>query len=646
MFGRRLFNIVWKELALIKSQRLAMILIIIFPFIAVQFFVSSFSSFSLTQMSEIQIGLINEVGEYSDQNIFNFGKDVKIVNFAPTETNLMIKSIQEKNILAGIVISQEASKRILCDIYYDNTSVMSAPVITEIASAGIQRAASKKAQEKLGEIFSIIRQMSPKIKEETQKLASFKSRLVSAEASLEELDLRLKSIDINKAENMVVEQQLNLTDANAQAEQIIKELEDSQEDFYDIKTEFAFLKTSFNTYSIALNGIVSTMNVVTISLDSQIASLKTMAEQLPEPNKSAMLSTIKDLNTNLTLINQLNPMLVLANTSAQAINTKLTRIDSLITKMDALYQRLEENKISFREKISSAKVALSDLSKDIVVLKGTFIDISNLIVEAKKSRSEIETKLNESEVLLNSFSASMEELGSIDPGLFVEPITFNKIKAFENATSSGTLVSNALVIVIVLTAILLAAIITISERSENAQLRLDLSQTPKVTRIFGKLFAYIIVGFAEATLIVFVAGLKITLPWEIFGMTQLGYGVPMTIITLFNIYFAVGLIAATFAAIGVAVASFSKSQSTAILASLLLVVPMLFLSGIILPLEFMDPIMRTLSMLLPLTAANTLLTDVIARDMFMLGDIIPVTVLLTITIVSIVLVNFKKTIYK
>jgi ABC-type multidrug transport system permease subunit len=240
----------------------------------------------------------------------------------------------------------------------------------------------------------------------------------------------------------------------------------------------------------------------------------------------------------------------------------------------------------------------------------------------------------------------MEELGSIDPGLFVEPIIFNKIKAFENATSSGTLVSNALVIVIVLTTILLAAIITISERSENAQLRLDLSQTPKIIRILGKLFGYVIVGFAEATLIVFVSGLKITLPFEILGLTQLGYGVPMTIFTLFNIYFAVALISVTFAAIGIAVASFSKSQSTAILASLLLVVPMLFLSGIVLPLEFMDPIMRTLSMLLPLTAANTLLTDVIARDLVAFNDIIPITVLLTISIVSIVLVNFKKSLYK
>jgi ABC-type multidrug transport system permease subunit len=120
----------------------------------------------------------------------------------------------------------------------------------------------------------------------------------------------------------------------------------------------------------------------------------------------------------------------------------------------------------------------------------------------------------------------------------------------------------------------------------------------------------------------------------------------MTILTLFNIYFAVALISVTFAAVGIAVASFSKSQSTAILASLLLVVPMLFLSGIVLPLEFMDPVMRTLSMLLPLTAANTLLTDVIARDLVAFNDIIPITVLLTISIVSIVLVNFKKSLYK
>jgi ABC-2 type transport system permease protein len=160
------------------------------------------------------------------------------------------------------------------------------------------------------------------------------------------------------------------------------------------------------------------------------------------------------------------------------------------------------------------------------------------------------------------------------------------------------------------------------------------------------LCGYIIVAFAESTLIIFVAALKIRVPLEFIGINQIGYGVPMTLFTLFNIYFSVALIAVAFAAIGIAVSNFSKSQSTAILASLLLVIPMLFLSGIIFPIEFMDPGMRTFSMLLPLTAANTLLTDVIARDFSVIMDIIPITVLLTVTIIAIVVVNYKKTIYK
>ena len=84
------------------------------------------------------------------------------------------------------------------------------------------------------------------------------------------------------------------------------------------------------------------------------------------------------------------------------------------------------------------------------------------------------------------------------------------------------------------------------------------------------------------------------------------------------------------------------AQSTTILLSLLLIVPMLFVSGIIVPLELMPGFVSALASVLPLTAANSLLIGVIVKS----GDIYfiwkEIIVLSLITFVGILLFTLKK----
>jgi len=158
--------------------------------------------------------------------------------------------------------------------------------------------------------------------------------------------------------------------------------------------------------------------------------------------------------------------------------------------------------------------------------------------------------------------------------------------------------------------------------------------------LFGKVIGQLILALIEATIIFIVAFTNIPLPSPIMGVTKIGFGL-VAPFSMLDLYIAVIIIALAFISIGMIISLFAKNQSTAILSSLLLIVPMLFLSGIILPVEFMEPFMRLISSFLPLTLANNLLIGIIVKGASLPDMWVEVAALLAITLFTVLLVLLK-----
>jgi len=181
--------------------------------------------------------------------------------------------------------------------------------------------------------------------------------------------------------------------------------------------------------------------------------------------------------------------------------------------------------------------------------------------------------------------------------------------------------------VLVLTCLLLSSIIVIIERNQNVSLRLALSPTNKFTLFSGKVIGQLIIALIEAAIIFLVA-------YFAFNLQILNSWGELLLATL--------LIAAAFIGIGLLISALTKNQSTAILSSLLIIVPMLFLSGIILPVEFMEPFMQVISGLMPLTVANNLLVGIIIKGSLLVEMVKEVAILLGIFVVISLIILFKK----
>ncbi len=212
--------------------------------------------------------------------------------------------------------------------------------------------------------------------------------------------------------------------------------------------------------------------------------------------------------------------------------------------------------------------------------------------------------------------------------------------AFEGS-NFGILVSNLVVIVLILTCMLLSSITVIIERVQSVTLRLNLSVTWRFMFILGRVFGQFAIALLEAGIIFAVAFSKFELPFSLMGVSTFGFGLVLNV-PVWNLLLAVILVSVAFISMGLLVASFAKSQSTAVLATLLLIVPMLFLSGIIFPINAMGGVMQFVSSYLPMTVANNLLLGLIVKGIYISEFIFEIGYLVVFSTVLLLLSFLKR----
>ena len=124
-------------------------------------------------------------------------------------------------------------------------------------------------------------------------------------------------------------------------------------------------------------------------------------------------------------------------------------------------------------------------------------------------------------------------------------------------------------------------------------------------------------------------------------VSVIAFGFPLST-NFLGLTLAILLIGISFIALGLIIGSFTNNQSTAILLSLLLIIPMLFISGIIIPLDLMPPAISFISSFLPLTAANNLLVGVIVKSSSAIFLLKEISALVGISLIGILVTLLKR----
>ena len=157
-----------------------------------------------------------------------------------------------------------------------------------------------------------------------------------------------------------------------------------------------------------------------------------------------------------------------------------------------------------------------------------------------------------------------------------------------------------LVFVILLSSMMLTGMSVIFDKEQGASFRVSISPATKIKWLFGKVLGQLLFALGQVIIIILVGAI-------FFGVSVQG--------NIIELVLALSVVSLSFITMGLFITNFTKTQSTTILASLLMIVPMIFLSGIIFPYEFMPASVSFFGKLLPLTQGIELVSTVLVRGL-------------------------------
>jgi ABC-2 type transport system permease protein len=217
------------------------------------------------------------------------------------------------------------------------------------------------------------------------------------------------------------------------------------------------------------------------------------------------------------------------------------------------------------------------------------------------SASEIGTLLQEldgTETLLRATKSSVDAFTSNNPQAFI-PVKLESLTGGRPMRSIDAIFPALLGLVSMLSCLLLPTIMAVKQKNQGLRARMRLTYAHSASLVFGRFLGDYAIGLLQVLVV-------LTLGVLVFGIQlNANYGA---------IAAAVLLAPAVFTAMGTLLAAWVSNESSAVLSSLLVSMPMLFLSGTLLPLEQIHGAFKLWAAYLPLYNVIELLSKVILRD--------------------------------
>ncbi len=594
----KLFKIALKELKLIKTQKISLMLIFFFPIITIFAIGAAFGNVNIftgtgSAFSEVNIGfyspenteqineLISELSLYQAVNLIEFNSEQEVRN-----------AINKRNIKIGLIAEKHSiGSPVSVELIYDNSSLLETQVTLFVTETILNEVSYTKATEILEEMIHNLETIKTTVNQEINTINNFIVKLEGTKYELNNLEKRLNLFDLTSMQNQLNEFDSYYTDAKNSIADTRNEIISAQGKLSDYKTKIQRERNNLIIYRDQL-----------YSIKSQITYLKSVS---PAELQGSLINAENQLND---VINELN-------LTINELNQALIDIDSTQTKLNQTLNDL--NVINAR--LDSANSSVQSFKNTVNSMQETLNEIKLMITEAKSSRESILMDLEETKIQMQELSTKLDNLSSVSPDAIVRPVKISR-KPLYASTEISVITPMAIAIVLLLTSLLLTSISTILEKNQGAELRAKLSPTMNLTWITGKISGQMVFALFEAALILIVA---------LTGFGVIPHG------EIWELIFVLILISFTFISIGLLITTFTKTQSTAILSSLLISVPLVFLSGMILPTSFMPSFIRTISEILPLTIAIDLLTSIIIRGTPLI-HLIPQILLLLILALAII----------
>ena len=575
----KILDLAKKEINLVKSQRIVLLLIILYPLLIVGSVMIALSGQTLLDeplgtegVRDITAATYAGSGAEFDYNAFfeKMSDNERIEILVLSSEAEMREAIKRNRADVGFFVGMKNEKMDVI-VYYDNVSPMAAEAILFLTTTKIQQIGEDLTKEELTNIWDELGAVETRLSSEKLKLERFvdtleesQPRLIALERDLNSIDLESISEDINFFEDLSEKYEGEIGNARNELNNSRDKIDSYETDIAEVKTDLLAYQLTFGSILLAVQSAkaVSIEPVTTLLVEIE-TDISTEADKID--------STIIKMDSALVDLNQARENIVAAESmldgATEDLNKSKITLSDFAERMESTSKVLEESKLLVQDTIEFQETTIGDL--------------------------------NGTSAFLNSFVSKIQDIRKRSPEALVRPVTIKEEELY-TATKMDVMLIVSLVIALLLTSILLTGVTVILEREQGISFRVGFSPTNKLEWLAGKVIGQLF----------FV--LVITL--IILGVATLFAGINIEG-SLFDITLALILIPFSFVCLSLAIARFANSFSTVVLSSLLIFIPMLLLSGLLFPTKLMPDLVAALSNALPLTIAKDLLLDVMLRGL-------------------------------
>lgn len=246
------------------------------------------------------------------------------------------------------------------------------------------------------------------------------------------------------------------------------------------------------------------------------------------------------------------------------------QINTLIANYNLQISQLIDYQLKANEKLTEIKSDKEELLNQIK-------EIQELSKNYSSQISEIITELEQT-------SKALDEYTSKDPINIVRPVSLKTNIIFGEKTYFEFLAPGLIAILLLFITLLISSSNIVNEKNTGTLARNFLSPLPKLTFFTSKIFYLLILCMIQLfVMFIIIRFMGIKAPFNLSILTVL-------IIMSIN-----------FILLGLLIGSLSKTENTSLLSSLVIGIPMMFLSGLFFPFEIMPEIMKNIGSNLPLT---------------------------------------------
>ncbi len=593
-------SVIRKDLKVYVRHRKTLLLIFIAPILIMILIGSVFSGASGEGLKDVRLGVGggSGQGERITRELTNNSMFI-IVKENTTDPAVIEEGVRKGKYNAGIFIPEDETQSLR--LYIDNSRIQIAP--------GISMALFSTTEKLSYELtFGFISTLWKNLAQMESELKPLKEGVLQINRSIEGLNRDTRHV-------LVSLDDINVSELN-------RSVAGMKNTLYLMRSDLIRTADDINTTRKELRELDN--NISSIYNDSVELrdDLKFVIDNI-DSTDAALLGIQTDLQDtyNVTCIDPSTPQCVsIAGTIRQIQDTRALMLERT-GRIRALYNNLEniaQKSAELHEKLNRTDIRLQVMQQsignytlEISNIQGDIMSIENAItsLENVKTRSaNVSTQMNDlasdmansTADLVSDIDRTGDVLGEViarSPAVIASPVKLEQDTVFKGRSYLDFLMPGIISIVLMFVSFLLASITIVQERSKKTLVRTLLTPLSLEGFIIAKISALVLIALLQGIILIIVA----------FAF----YGIVVPVDQLGLLFLVILAYSVSFIGIGMALATFAESENTAMLLSLVLSIPMLFLCGIFFPFESMPALMVRLGGALPITMGIKALESVL-----------------------------------